>query len=243
MVAGRGIEIGLEIGLCWWFGLMRGILVDWFLRSQIASGIIDSYLKHQIPKGINCNGPPLAGEVSVESIDTWVARPRASFHLIERRDEARIPTWIRFNVEIQKGFLFAHFVCAILIARTSFSRFKNLDETSFLGLLNAQKCKAQLISAMVEGVRDAVYLDDGHLEEAVVWACWKGEERVMERRSNTLGLLRPEDVEAQQLGEYDGGITAAKDFKMESDIVLMLGIGEVLCLYLCLCLCLDNAFD
>ena len=27
---------------------------------------------------------------------------------------------------------------------------------------------------MVEGVQVAVYLEDGHLEEGVVWTCWEG---------------------------------------------------------------------
>jgi hypothetical protein len=57
---------------------------------------------------------------------------------------------------------------------------------------------------MVEGVQVAGDLDDGPLEEVIVWACRarEGKERLVERRSNELGLPSPEEIEARGLGAH-----------------------------------------
>jgi hypothetical protein len=80
---------------------------------------------------------------------------------------------------------------------------------------------------MVEGVQVAVDLDDGPLEEVVVWACGEGKERLVERCSNELGLLRPEEIEAEQLREVWGATVPAEDFQMKFDIVNMLIVVDV----------------
>lgn len=76
----------------------------------------------------------------------------------------------------------------------------------------------------MEGVQVAADLDDGLLEEVIVWACGVREVKkcLVERRSNELGLLRPEEIVAQQLREIWGATVPAEDSQMKLDVVNML---------------------
>ena len=82
----------------------------------------------------------------------------------------------------------------------------------------------------MEGVQVAVDLDGGPLEEDIVGACGvrEGKKRLVERRSNELGLLRPEEIVAQQLREVWGSTIPGEDSQMKVDVVNMLIVVDVI---------------